>query len=168
MFWGDFLANTMHLTPQEAGAYLFLIAHAWEHGGKIAGADVQRVARVNNRNWHRVRARIAPFFSISSASLSDATLWTSERVSTELTKAAEISNKRKEAALQMHSKSRANGHANHPPSTTTTTFKDTSLGKGSRGMSPDLGNDYRSPPRSKSDNPLTPIPDRPLASAKRP
>lgn len=40
---------------------------------------------------------------------------------------------------------------------------------GSRqGMSPDLGNDYRSPPRTKSDNVLEPIPDRPdLGTGRR-
>ena len=98
MFWGDFFANTLHLTTQEVGAYVLLIGHAWEHNGKIAVEDVQRVARVSNRNWHRVRHRVTPFFD----TLSDATSWTSERVLLELTKAAEISNKRKEAALQKH------------------------------------------------------------------
>src|SRR5207342_2665701 len=45
LFWGDFLANTMHLSAQEAGAYLFLIAHAWEHDGEIPGEKV-RLARI--------------------------------------------------------------------------------------------------------------------------
>jgi hypothetical protein len=87
-------------------------------------------------------------------------------VLSELTKAGEISNKRKDAALQMHSKSRANGHANghandpHTTTTSTTTFKNASLGKGSRGMSPDLGNNYRSPPKAKSDNVLAPLPEK--------
>ena len=65
MFWGDFLANTMHLTAQEAGAYLFLIGHAWEHDGKIAVKDLQRVARVSNAHWHRVRPRLEQFFTTS-------------------------------------------------------------------------------------------------------
>jgi hypothetical protein len=30
------------------------------------------------------------------------------------------------------------------------------------GIAPDEGMDYRSPPRSKSDNPLVPIPDKPI------
>ena len=45
LFWGDFLANTMHLSAQEAGAYLFLIAHAWENEGKIP-ADKVRICRI--------------------------------------------------------------------------------------------------------------------------
>jgi len=158
MFWGDFFANTLHLSAQELGAYTALIGHAWEHDGNISVEDVQRVSRVSNRHWPKVRLRMTPFFNTSKV----LNYWHHERVHAELTKAAEISNKRKDAALQKHSKSSANGHANSPHTTTTTTFKDASLGKGSRGMSPDLGNDYRSPPRTKSDNPLMPIPDKPL------
>jgi uncharacterized protein YdaU (DUF1376 family) len=177
MFWGDFFANTLHLTAQELGAYTALIGHAWEHDGEIAVRDLQRIARVSNFYWRKIRPRLEQFFSTSM----DPNNWIHERVQSELTKAAEISNKRKDAALQMHSKSKANGHAHTPPSTTTTTFTDASLGKGSKepdretapaepkrvaeqarqGMSPDPGNDYRSPPRTKSDNVLTPIPDQP-------
>ena len=66
MFWGDFFANTLHLTAQELGAYTALIGHVWEHDGKIAVTDVQRVARISNRNWHKVRPRVAPFFDTLS------------------------------------------------------------------------------------------------------
>jgi uncharacterized protein YdaU (DUF1376 family) len=158
MFWGDLLANTLHLRTHELGAYIRLIAHAWEHQGKIAVDDLQCVARVSNFHWKKMRPRLAQFFD----TVTDPINWHHHRVHSELTKAGEISNKRKDAALQMHSKSRANGHANDPPSTTTTTttFINASLGKGSRGMSPDLGNDYRSPPRAKSDNVLAPLPER--------
>lgn len=169
MFWGDFFANTLHLTTQEVGAYVLLIGHAWEHNGKVAVEDLQRVARVSNRNWHRVRHRVTPFFD----TLSDATSWTSERVLLELTKAAEISNKRKDAALQMHSKSSANAHANTPPSTTTTTFKESLNGKGREAPAVqvqvnyrDPGVDYRSPPRAKSDNVLAPLPEKIAAKHK--
>jgi uncharacterized protein YdaU (DUF1376 family) len=168
MFWGDFFANTLHLTTQEVGAYVLLIGHAWEHNGKIAVEDLQRVARVSNHNWHRVRHRVTPFFD----TLSDATSWTSERVLLELTKAAEISNKRKDAALQMHSKSRANASDLHPnpdafapPSTTTTIIENLSNGKGREAPSlqvhvnyRDPGVDYRAPPAKKSDNVLEPLP----------
>lgn len=166
MFWGDFFANTLHLTTQEVGAYVLLIGHAWEHDGKIAVEDLQRVARVSNRNWHKVRHRVTPFFD----TLSDATSWTSERVLLELTKAAEISNKRKGAALQMHSKSRANASGLHEnatckttPSTTTTTIENLPNGKGREAPLlqvhvnyRDPGVEYRSPPRAKSDNVLEP------------
>jgi uncharacterized protein YdaU (DUF1376 family) len=156
MFWGDFFANTLHLTPQEAGAYLFLIGHAWEHDGKIAVADLRRVARVSNYHWAEVRDRLEPFFS----TLEVPNFWYHQRVHAERTKAAEISNKRKEAALQMHSKSSANALQTTPHTTTTSTYLNASLGKGRQGSSPDLGLDYRSPPRQKTDNVLVPLPEK--------
>jgi uncharacterized protein YdaU (DUF1376 family) len=158
MFWGDFFANTLHLSAQEVGAYVLLIAHAWEHDGKIAVADLQRVARVSNRNWHRVRHRVTPLFD----TLSDATSWTSQRVLAELSRAAELSNKRRVAAVQMHSKRSAHASVLHekktcktPPSTLQLPIENLTNGKGSKGPSDfrDDGNDYRSPPRTKPDLP---------------
>ena len=163
MFWGDFFANTLHLTAQELGAYTALIGHVWEHDGKIAVTDVQRVARISNRNWHKVRPRVALFFD----TLSDATSWHHERVRSELTKAAELSKKRKEAAEQMHSKSSAKGDANGPYLHLQLPIENLNLGK--EGEKPsvqkhvdyrDQGVDYRSPPAAKSDNVLKPIPER--------
>jgi uncharacterized protein YdaU (DUF1376 family) len=166
MFWGDFLAATMHLSAQEAGAYLFLIAHCWEHEGKIAVADLQRVARVNGYHWPRVRSRVAQFFDTSDVS----NFWHHRRVHAELTKAGELSNKRKVAALQMHSKSRAHAQqmqnleaCKTAPSTTTKK----SLLNGQASKPPiakpnrptvhsdfqEDGTEYRSPPRTKSDLP---------------
>lgn len=155
MFWGDFFANTLHLTAQEAGAYLFLIGHAWEREGKIAVEDLQRVARVSNYNWHKVRSRLEPFFNTLSVS----NFWIHERVRSELTLAAELSKKRKEAALQMHSKRSANGGAKHPLSTVTIENL-TSVREGkaeTAHVAPtvtvnyrDPGVDYRSPPRKKA------------------
>jgi uncharacterized protein YdaU (DUF1376 family) len=167
MFWGDFFANTLHLTAQELGAYTALIGHAWEHDGKIAVEDLQRVARVSNRNWPKVRPRVAPFFN----TLSDANLWTSQRVLTELTRAAEISSKRKEAAEQMHSKSRANALQTPPHTTLQLPIENLPNGKGREAPAVqvqvnwrDKGVDYRSPPRAKSDNVLEPTH---LVAAKR-
>lgn len=160
LFWGDFLANTMHLTAQEAGAYLFLIGHAWEHDGEIAVADLQRVARVNNAHWHSVRPRLEQFFTTTKV----VRAWYHERVHSELIKAAEIANKRKGAALQMHSKSRANGYANHHASTLQLPIDNLTVGKGGAPPSVpkhdfhDKGNDYRAPPATKSDHVLTPLP----------
>jgi uncharacterized protein YdaU (DUF1376 family) len=195
LFWGDFLANTMHLSAQEAGAYLFLIAHAWEHDGEIPGDRVRlaRIAHVRHDRWKDVWKVLEPFFARNSVG----TMITGptdhgyhhERVTNELHRLGKISNKRKAAALanaqQKHSKSAANGGANAPTSTSTSN-RESFLGKQEEGsavqehsvdpqaslelqlaqkhhlgISPDKGMDYRSPPRIKSDNPLTPIPDKP-------
>jgi uncharacterized protein YdaU (DUF1376 family) len=169
MFWGDFFANTLHLSAQEIGAYVCLIAHAWEHDGKIEVRHLLRVSRVTSHHWPKVRAQLEPFFRTTM----DPNFWIHVRVLSELTNAAEISNKRKDAALQMHSKRTASASIlhMHPPSQP---IESLSIGKGSEapsmqmhGKFADKGNDYRSPPRSKSENALKPLPDGRARKAKR-
>jgi uncharacterized protein YdaU (DUF1376 family) len=174
MFWGDFFANTLHLSAQEIGAYVLLIGHAWEHDAKIPLDGAQRIARVDNRHWQKVWARLEGFFEPLMGHGGQATEVRHPRVATELAKAAEISNKRKEAAAQMHSKSNANASSVHPTTTFLSTIENLPNGKGREAQSVnvrvnyrDPGVDYRSPPRAKSDNVLTPLPDKPLIAAKR-
>jgi uncharacterized protein YdaU (DUF1376 family) len=166
MFWGDFFANTLHLSAQEIGAYVCLIAHAWEHEGKIEVRHLLRVSRVTPRHWPKVRHQLEPFFRTTEIRQ----YWVHHRVLDELAKAGEISNKRKDAALQMHSKRTASASVlhMHPPSPSIEKLPN---GKGSeaasvqkQGMSRDQGNDYRSPPRTKSSNTLEPTH---LVAAKR-
>jgi uncharacterized protein YdaU (DUF1376 family) len=178
LFWGDFLANTMHLSAQEAGAYLFLIAHAWEHDGKIPSEPVRlaRIAHVRQDQWKKVWCALEEFFEIEAHGPSISAI-THGRVVDELDRLGKISNKRKDAAKQKHGKS--NGFA---PTSTSTSNVESFLGKQEEaapvqmhgppslelqlaqkhhlGISPDKGMDYRSPPRTKSDNPLAPIPDK--------
>jgi len=169
MFWGDFFANTLHLSAQEIGAYVCLIAHAWEHDGKIEVRHLLRVSRVTSRHWPKVRAQLEPFFRTTEIRQ----LWVHARVCEELAKLGEISNKRKDAAMQMHSKRTASATVlhMHPPSQPIESLPN---GKGREAPSPqmhgkfaDKGNDYRSPPRSKSSNRLEPLPDKRARKAKR-
>ena len=113
MFWGDFLANTMNLSAQEVGAYMLLIAHAWEHGGMIPYDQAQRIARIDNRHWRRVRGTIEPFFEVERDAKGIPRRYYHGRVLSELAKADELSSKRKAAALHMHSKRRTHAYANH-------------------------------------------------------
>lgn len=188
LFWGDFLANTLHLSAQELGAYFLLIAHAWEHDAKVSVKDAQRIARVGNRHWGEVRVKLDHFFEPSGGLLGGAVEVVHTRVAKELAYTGEISNKRKDAALQMHANRRASAvqvHM-HPPSQPL----ESSLGEvkavapsragapngarapspppegGRQGMSPDLGDEYRAPPATKSDNQLREIPDRPASGSK--
>jgi uncharacterized protein YdaU (DUF1376 family) len=163
MFWGDFFANTLHLSAQEVGAYVLLIAHAWEHDGKIPLDGAQRIARVDNRHWRKVWARLEGFFEPLVGHGGQATEVRHPRCITELAKAAEISNKRKGAAVQMHNKSNANASNVHHTTTFLSTIENLPIGKGSEAPSlqvhvnyRDPGVEYRSPPRSKSDNILEP------------
>jgi uncharacterized protein YdaU (DUF1376 family) len=171
LFWGDFLANTMHLSAQEAGAYLFLIAHAWENDGQIPGDWIRlaRIAHVRQNHWKSTWKALEQFFEpLEGESLIRG--YSHKRVLIELHNAAELSNKRKDAALQMHSKRTANASVlhMHPPSQS---LRDASIGKGREAQSVnvrvnyrDPGVEYRSPPRAKSDNVLEPTH---LVAAKR-
>jgi uncharacterized protein YdaU (DUF1376 family) len=196
LFWGDFLANTMHLSAQEAGAYLFLIAHAWEHAGRIPGESVRlaRIAHVRHDQWKKVWGVLENFFepeavgqSIGRPTDQLATGFEHPRVMIELQRLGKISNKRKGAAMHMHSKSYASAeqvHGTNPASASTSTSisnrDSSSNGKSMQprarqddaslelqlaqkkhlGISPDEGMDYRAPPAKKSDNVLKPIPEK--------
>jgi uncharacterized protein YdaU (DUF1376 family) len=187
LFWGDFLANTMHLSAQEAGAYLFLIAHAWEHDGTIPAERTRLacIAHVRESHWTRIWKALEPFFEPLHCSLGVViTGYSHKRVRDELLRLGKISNKRKAAAEQMHSKS--NSFAS---TSTSTSNKESFLGKQEEvspvqmhgpsslelqlaqkrhlGISPDKGMNYRAPPAKKSDNVLTPIPDLSLQARKK-
>ena len=167
LFNGDLLANTLHLSAQEFGAYMLLIIHAWEFSAKIKVADAQRIARVSNRHWAKVRGTLAPFFDPPDGLQGGALEVVHSRVATELAIAAEMSNKRKGAAEQMHANRRARAqqvHTRHLHSTS----KSSSNGKEAEVPSVqvhvnyrDKGPDYRAPPAKKSDNVLQPLPDKP-------
>ena len=168
MFWGDFFANTLHLTAQELGAYVLLIGHAWEHGGKIPVADLQRVARVNNFHWTSVRARLEPFFRTSDVA---PPMWHHGRVESELHRTGKLSNKNNKTTENLHPKTTAET----PTTILELHLENLSNGKGREAPTvqvqpvpappqppkPNLppvnyrdpGNDYRSPPTPKSDLP---------------
>ena len=111
LYIGDIKRKTDDLGPLQYGIYMRLIEWAWDHGGKIP-LDVTQLAnitRCERRLWWRYGAPIVQrFFDTVDASTA-----TQKRVVTELHRSAEISNKRKAAALQMHSKRRANASILH-------------------------------------------------------
>ena len=97
---GDFVAKTMHLGPTERGIYISLIIYAWQNDGKIP-LDNRRLAIISgcdSRLWHQYREAVLQFFDVVDASTAQ-----HRRVCTELQRCKEISSKRKDAAMQMHS-----------------------------------------------------------------
>lgn len=103
-YCGDFLADTMHLSCTERGIYISLIIHCWQHGS--IPRDPGRLARItacDSRLWWQYEKTVLQFFDVV-----DASTMQHKRVSTELHRCAEISNKRKAAAQQMLSKRSAN------------------------------------------------------------
>lgn len=100
----DYRADTAHLGALEHGIYLLLIMHYWQTGS-LPNDDRQlaRIACATPAEWRGARSIIEAFFLPG---------WKHKRVEQELTKAREISSKRRGAALQMHEERRALGDAN--------------------------------------------------------
>jgi uncharacterized protein YdaU (DUF1376 family) len=109
LYIGDYQADTQHLSTYEHGAYLLLLMHHWQHD-KLPGDDGQlsRIAKVHPPHWSRLKKVLMPFFDVQEDGS-----WTQKRTLKELIKAGEISNKRKEAAEQMHERRRANALQMH-------------------------------------------------------
>lgn len=60
MSWSEFFADTEHMSPDAAKAYLFLIGHAWVRGAKLPNdnAILARLARVSNKAWAHMKAEV--------------------------------------------------------------------------------------------------------------
>jgi uncharacterized protein YdaU (DUF1376 family) len=65
MYIGDYLADTMHLTTEQHGAYLLLIFHLWRRGS-LPDDDVvlAKISGLNASSWTEVRPVLADFFKI--------------------------------------------------------------------------------------------------------
>ena len=109
----DYLADTGHLNAAEHGAYLMLIMHYWQNGSLPADERLlARLARMSKDEWAESRDVLAMLFGPN---------WTHKRIDTELAKADEIIEKRRNAALGRHSKSKEAASAVHVQSKSTDT-----------------------------------------------
>jgi uncharacterized protein YdaU (DUF1376 family) len=105
LYIADYIRDTSHLRALESGAYLHLIMAYWVTG-KLPNDDRQlaTIAKLTDREWKACKAVLAEFFGPD---------WSShKRIDKEIAKATDISNKRRTSAERMHSKARANAHAN--------------------------------------------------------
>jgi uncharacterized protein YdaU (DUF1376 family) len=103
LYIGDFIADTMHLSATETGIYIRLLMHCWQQGS--IPRDDRKLALISHcdvRLWHQYRETVLRFFDVV-----DASTMTNKRVSTERLRAEKISNERKGAALQKHSRCKA-------------------------------------------------------------
>ncbi|RDJ20145.1 DUF1376 domain-containing protein [Bosea caraganae] len=85
----DYLADTLHLSAAQHGAYLLLISHYWVHGGLPNDeAMLQRIARLTPEEWTASRDTLASFFKDG---------WHHSRVEREMAEAREKYEKRANA-----------------------------------------------------------------------
>jgi uncharacterized protein YdaU (DUF1376 family) len=80
----DFVADTQHLDAAQTGAYLMLLGHYWQTGGKLPqdDASLARISRMTAAQWRKARPLLEPFFQDG---------WKHKRVEFELSEAARIS-----------------------------------------------------------------------------
>lgn len=63
LYVADYLADTMHLTTEEHGAYLLLIFNYWQTGKPIPVSRLARIARLTNDRWTDVERTLNEFFN---------------------------------------------------------------------------------------------------------
>lgn len=93
VYIGDYLADTMHLSYPEHGAYLLLIFAYWRSGKPLADDDqeLSSICRASLKEWKKMRPRISRFFHVEDGT------WRHKRIEQELARSQEISNERSKA-----------------------------------------------------------------------
>ena len=78
LYVADYLADTMHLTTEEHGAYLLLIFNYWQTGKPIPVSRLARIARLSNERWTDVERSLNEFFNERSGE------WVHDRIERDL------------------------------------------------------------------------------------
>ncbi|EIV3811489.1 DUF1376 domain-containing protein [Klebsiella aerogenes] len=78
LYIADYLADTMHLSTEEHGAYLLLMFNYWQTGRAIPKSRLSRIARLTNDRWASVEASLKEFFN------DNGTEWVHERIERDL------------------------------------------------------------------------------------
>jgi len=66
IYVGDYLADTMHLTTEQHGAYLLLIFAYWKNRGMLAEGRVQGIVRMDKDSWTINRGIVEELFDTKS------------------------------------------------------------------------------------------------------
>jgi len=86
MYWGDYFADTHHLSTLEHGAYVLLIAYYWQHERLPTDPeDLRKICKISRHLWKKISPKLAHFFEPG---------WRHRRVEKELEKAKVLSMKR--------------------------------------------------------------------------
>ena len=62
LYIADYLADTMHLSAEEHGAYLLLMFNYWQTGKPIPKNRLAKIARLTNERWAHVEPSLREFF----------------------------------------------------------------------------------------------------------
>jgi uncharacterized protein YdaU (DUF1376 family) len=78
LYIADYLADTMHLSTEEHGAYLLLMFNYWQTGRAIPKSRLAKIARISNERWISVESSLKEFFN------DNGTDWVHERIERDL------------------------------------------------------------------------------------
>lgn len=99
LYVADYLADTMHLTAEEHGAYLLLIMNYWQTGKPIKQNRIQAITKISNERITDVTETLQEFFNVD-----DNGLWHHFRIDEELEKVRSKSIKASEAGKKSAAK----------------------------------------------------------------
>lgn len=91
LYIADYLADTMHLSTEEHGAYLLLMFNYWQTGRAIPKNRLAKIARVSSERWGAVEESLSEFF------IDNGTEWIHERIEDDLAAVRETLAKRSAA-----------------------------------------------------------------------
>lgn len=98
LYVADYLADTMHLSTAQHGAYLLLIMHYWRAGGLPQDDEtLARICRMHPSEWAASRATITAFFDAE---------WRHARIDAEIARSTEKYGKLAEAGRRGGSRKR--------------------------------------------------------------
>ncbi len=78
LYIADYLADTMHLSTEEHGAYLLLMFNYWQTGRPIPKNRLAKITRMSNERWNTVEESLSEFF------IDTGTEWVHERIEFDL------------------------------------------------------------------------------------
>jgi uncharacterized protein YdaU (DUF1376 family) len=86
IYWGDYFADTKHLSTIQHGAYLLLIGHYWQHGElPVDELELQKICGMSSYQWRSNCQALAKLFLPN---------WKHKRIEMELEKSEIIRTKR--------------------------------------------------------------------------
>lgn len=115
LYIGDYLADTMHLTAAEHGAYLLLIMHYWR-SGPLPDDDrtLAAIARTERKEWSQISGTVRQFFQAESGRLRH------KRIDREMSAAGTHVEQRRAAGKASAEARRRQREANEKPNENTT------------------------------------------------
>lgn len=140
----EYLADTMHLSTLEHGAYLLLLGHGWRNDGVIIANDsyLAGITRLPREQWAEIKPTVSRFFEAFDHPMLGA-CWRQKRQTEELEKAKGYKSRAVEKARKA-ANSRWGGCLEHVPSISSSNACSMPLnGKGKEALDPLLGGDAR-------------------------